>query len=116
VEAALKALEEAVRSYNLLAHSLALVPSSAKRADGAAYEITLDRGAAAPQDLVNIDLKVGVVVGGGGVRFVWRGVREGGRVTGVQQFPWCWTQAEGGRGGGRPAHRLHDGIHSGRPV
>lgn len=59
VEGALKALEEAVRQYNLAAHSLALIPVSAKRADGAEYEINLDRNAAAPTALVNIDLKVG---------------------------------------------------------
>ena len=58
MEHALKALEEAVRQYNLAANSLALIPVSAKRADGAEYEINLDRNSAAPTGLVNIDLKV----------------------------------------------------------
>lgn len=58
VEHALKALEEAIREYNLTAHRLSLLPASAKRADGIQYEIELNRNAEAPAAIINIDLKV----------------------------------------------------------
>ncbi len=60
-EAALSGLEDDVRCYNLLADRLALVPLSAKRSGGIAYEIAVDRAAPAGR-LINVDLKVGVRV------------------------------------------------------
>ena len=45
--------------YNQLVHRLKLVPATAKRADGVAFELRVARDAGQPSELVNLDLKVG---------------------------------------------------------
>jgi kinetochore protein NDC80 len=57
--AELKSLDGSVVRYNQLAHRLKLVPASAKRADGVMYEMRINREAAVPSELSNLDLKVG---------------------------------------------------------
>jgi len=47
------------QAYNEAADRLALVPATAKRAEGAAFEARLDRSGAAAADMVTADLKVG---------------------------------------------------------
>jgi hypothetical protein len=44
---------------------LALIPASAKRADGTNFELAVARGEEAPQGLVSADIKVGWAEGGG---------------------------------------------------
>ena len=41
------------------ADGLRLIPASAKRAAGIAYEIALDRSGATASELINVDIKVG---------------------------------------------------------
>lgn len=42
-----------------MADRLALIPATAKRAEGVAFEVRLDRGAASASEMINVDLKVG---------------------------------------------------------
>ena len=51
-------MDGSVVRYNQLAHRLKLVPASAKRADGVTYEMRINRDAAVPAELSNLDLKV----------------------------------------------------------
>ena len=46
------------QAYNEAADRLALVPATAKRAEGAAFEARLDRSGATAADMVTADLKV----------------------------------------------------------
>ena len=46
------------QAYNEAADRLALVPATAKRAEGAAFEARLDRSGATAADMVSADLKV----------------------------------------------------------
>jgi len=47
-----------------MADRLALIPATAKRAEGVAFEVRLDRAAASASEMINVDLKVGKVAGG----------------------------------------------------
>lgn len=42
-----------------MADRLALIPATAKRAEGVCFEVRLDRGAASAGEMINVDLKVG---------------------------------------------------------
>ena len=42
-----------------MAGRLALVPATAKRAEGVAFEVRLERGAASASEMISVDLKVG---------------------------------------------------------
>jgi kinetochore protein NDC80 len=57
LEERLDELEAVVADYHARADRLQLVPSSAKRAEGVGFEITLDRSATLASSMVNIDLK-----------------------------------------------------------
>lgn len=41
-----------------MADRLALIPATAKRAEGVCFEVRLDRGAATASEMINVDLKV----------------------------------------------------------
>ena len=56
-----------------MANRLALIPATAKRAEGVAFEVRLERGAASASEMVNGDLMVG---GGGWVCVCVCGVVE----------------------------------------
>jgi hypothetical protein len=70
----LNSLEERLRQYHACCHRLALLPAAAKRASGIAYEMSVNRAAATPQELISGDIKVrgcvhvgeGVATRGGG--------------------------------------------------
>ena len=50
-----------------MADRLALIPATAKRAEGVNFEVRLDRGAPSASEMINVDLKVGgwlLAVGG----------------------------------------------------
>lgn len=47
------------QGYHSMANRLALVPATAKRAEGVAFEVRLDRGATSASEMINVDLKVG---------------------------------------------------------
>ena len=67
-------LLRATQGYHSMADRLALIPATAKRAEGVAFEVRLDRGAASVSEMINVDLKVGVGVNGGGWGWVgWGG-------------------------------------------
>ncbi|KAL4420345.1 hypothetical protein ABPG77_006152 [Micractinium sp. CCAP 211/92] len=57
IEARLDAVEEALQGYHSTANRLALVPATAKRAEGVAFEVRLDRGATSASEMINVDLK-----------------------------------------------------------
>jgi kinetochore protein NDC80 len=58
LESCLNGLEERLRQYHAACHRLSLLPASAKRAAGVAYDIALNRAAVTPQELINGDIKV----------------------------------------------------------
>lgn len=58
LEGSLNALEERLRSYNASCHRLGLLPASAKRAGGVAYDMALQRAASSQGELVSGDIKV----------------------------------------------------------
>ncbi len=60
MERALEVLEAAVGAYNSQADRLALIPASAKRAEGVVYEVRVNRAAGSAGDLISVDLKVGM--------------------------------------------------------
>lgn len=60
LESCLNGLEERLRQYHASCHRLGLLPASAKRAAGVAYELSLNRGANAQTELLSGDIK-GVV-------------------------------------------------------
>jgi hypothetical protein len=75
LESVLNSLEERLRQYHACCHRLALLPAAAKRASGIAYEMSVNRAAATPQELISGDIKVrGCVHVGEGVarRGQWR--------------------------------------------
>lgn len=57
IEARLDAVEAALLHYHSMADRLALIPATAKRAEGVAFEVRLDRGAASASEMINVDLK-----------------------------------------------------------
>ncbi len=57
-------LEASAAQYNGCARRLKLVPLDAKRSEGITYQLNVKTdGGAAPSELANIDLKVGVIQG-----------------------------------------------------
>ena len=55
------------QGYHSMADRLALIPATAKRAEGVNFEVRLDRGAPSASEMINVDLKVGgwvLAVGG----------------------------------------------------
>lgn len=58
LESCLNGLEERLRQYHASCHRLGLLPASAKRAAGVAYELSLNRGANAQTELLSGDIKV----------------------------------------------------------
>jgi hypothetical protein len=54
----LNTLEERLRQYHACCHRLALLPATAKRAAGTTYEMSGNRAAATPQELISGDIKV----------------------------------------------------------
>lgn len=58
LESVLNTLEERLRQYHACCHRLALLPATAKRAGGVAYEMAVNRGAVNPQELISGDIKV----------------------------------------------------------
>ena len=63
------------QAYNEAADRLALVPATAKRAEGAAFEARLDRSGATAADMVTADLKV----------------LSACTVPAIVQCIWCWS-------------------------
>eukprot|EP00873_Tetraselmis_striata_P007768 jgi/Tetstr1/428032/TSEL_001816.t1 len=57
LEGATERLEAAAGQYNKVADALQLIPASAKRAAGVAYEMAVRRDAPSAQDLLSVDLK-----------------------------------------------------------
>lgn len=65
-----------------MADRLALIPATAKRAEGVAFEVRLDRGAASAGEMINVDLKVRrQLVGKGWSCLDW--------VIGYEVVGWC---------------------------
>lgn len=58
LEQQMEALEAAVWKYNNAADQLKLIPVDAKRASGVKFEISVNRNAQAPHELLDVDLKV----------------------------------------------------------
>jgi hypothetical protein len=58
LESCLNGLEERLRQYHASCHRLGLLPASAKRAAGVAYELSLNRAANAQTELLIGDIKV----------------------------------------------------------
>ena len=103
-------VDAALAEYHGLADRLALVPASAKRAEGVAFEVRLDRGAGSAGEMINVDLK-------GLVKPALQRLRDGygGRARGlaeemlslqVQGRGWVggaggWTRREQEQGFGR---------------
>lgn len=58
LESCLNGLEEHLRQYHSSCHKLALLPASAKRAAGVAYDMAINRAATAQAELVSGDIKV----------------------------------------------------------
>ena len=56
-----------------MADRLALIPATAKRAEGVNFEVRLDRGAPSASEMINVDLKVGR-----GCRLLWLAYMIGG--------------------------------------
>ncbi|PSC74916.1 Kinetochore NDC80 [Micractinium conductrix] len=56
-EERLDVVEAALQGYHSMADRLALIPATAKRAEGVAFEVRLDRGAASVSEMINVDLK-----------------------------------------------------------
>ena len=61
LESCLNGLEERLRQYHSICHRLGLLPASAKRAAGVAYDMTINRAATTQAELISGDLKVGLV-------------------------------------------------------
>lgn len=59
LESCLNGLEERLRQYHSACHRLALLPASAKRAAGVAYDMAVNRAAASQAELISGDIKVG---------------------------------------------------------
>jgi len=57
VERALEALEGRAGAFNTAADRLQLIPATAKRAEGVAFELYVQRGGAAAGELIATDLK-----------------------------------------------------------
>ncbi|PRW33702.1 Kinetochore NDC80 [Chlorella sorokiniana] len=62
IEARLDSVEAALQGYHSMADRLALIPATAKRAEGVNFEVQpplvrLDRGAASASEMINVDLK-----------------------------------------------------------
>ncbi|KAI7842998.1 hypothetical protein COHA_003332 [Chlorella ohadii] len=57
IEARLDSVEAALQGYHSMADRLALIPATAKRAEGVNFEVRLDRGAASAGEMINVDLK-----------------------------------------------------------
>ncbi len=45
-----------------MADRLALIPATAKRAEGVSFEVRLDRGAVSASEMINVDIKVSFIV------------------------------------------------------
>lgn len=58
LESVLNSLEERLRQYHACCHRLALLPATAKRAAGITYEMSVNRAAPTPQELISGDIKV----------------------------------------------------------
>lgn len=58
LESVLNGLDERLRQYHACCHRLALLPATAKRAAGITYEMSVNRAAGTPQELISGDLKV----------------------------------------------------------
>ncbi|KAI3425309.1 hypothetical protein D9Q98_009074 [Chlorella vulgaris] len=57
IEGRLDGVEAALLGYHSMADRLALIPATAKRAEGVCFEVRLDRGAATASEMINVDLK-----------------------------------------------------------
>lgn len=57
VEKQLESLETSAQQYNTCADRLQLIPATAKRAEGIAYELEVNRAGCSASELVNTDLK-----------------------------------------------------------
>jgi hypothetical protein len=89
LESVLNTLEERLRQYHACCHRLALLPATAKRAAGTTYEMSVNRAAATPQELISGDIKVRLH----GVLPILAVVAGQGKVmVGV----WWWSSDSGG--------------------
>ena len=61
LESCLNGVEERLRQYHSACHKLGLLPASAKRAAGVAYDMSINRAATTQAELISGDLKVGLV-------------------------------------------------------
>lgn len=77
------------QGYHAMADRLGLIPATAKRAEGVAFEVRLDRGAASAGEMINVDLKVRSLGA-----FCW------GRAGGTAVVPAAVSAGAGGRVGG----------------
>lgn len=58
LESCLNGLEERLRQYHAACHRLGLLPASAKRAAGVAFDLALNRSATTQAELLSGDIKV----------------------------------------------------------